>query len=219
MGMSVRKWKISESIHLLSDQRLWILTLGGSLLRRQRLGRKLEELVMEEGLSALIPEELARIGFREHEALRLCGFMELHRRLCRHSASLSAVNSPEEAYALFAPFLDLSEKEEFFLAVLDNHNRVRRVEPLAIGSESLCTVDVLHVLRCALRYQGRAIMLAHNHPSGEVNPSRFDIDVTHEIQTLCLRMRITLLDHIIVGRQGVFPEYYSFAQEGLIVPG
>ena len=188
-------------------------------MRRQRLGRKLEELVTQLGLSCLIPAELARIGFREHEALRLCGFMELHRRLCRHSASLSAVHSPEEAYALFAPFLDLSEKEEFFLAVLDHHNRVRRIEPLAMGSEAFCTVDVLHILRCALRFQGRAIMLAHNHPSGEVTPSRFDIDVTHEIQNLCLRMQITLLDHIIVGRKGIFPEYYSFAQEGLIVPG
>ena len=215
-----QNWKKDgdSSLGLLSDLHIWSLALNGPLRRREDLGIKLFNLVQERGMGYLQIESLKKIGFRSHEARRLLGMMELHRRLCRFSNHLDQISSPDDAYKLFAPFLNLSNREEFFIAVLDIQNKVRRIELLASGSEMACAVDICQLLRCALLFDGRSILMAHNHPSGCVEPSAFDLNLTQKVQMLCADIQMTLLDHIIVGREGLIPEYFSFAQEGILLP-
>ena len=102
--------------------------------------------------------------------------------------------------------------EHFMILCLDNRNRLIAKEVLARGTVDQTPVYVREVINAALRHHAKAVILVHNHPSGETEPSRADIDMTAELKTALSLVTITLHDHLIVACKTVV----SFKSLGLL---
>ena len=101
--------------------------------------------------------------------------------------------------------------EHFMILCLDNRNRLIGEEVLSRGTVDQTPVSVREVINAALRHHAKAVILVHNHPSGETEPSRADIDMTTELNAALSLVTITLHDHLIVAGKTVV----SFKSLGL----
>ena len=102
--------------------------------------------------------------------------------------------------------------EHFMILCLDNRNRLIAEEVLSRGTVDQTPVYVREVINAALRHHAKSVILVHNHPSGETEPSRPDIDMTAELKTALALVTITLHDHLIVAGKTVV----SFKSLGLL---
>ncbi|MCF8275588.1 MAG: JAB domain-containing protein [Flavobacteriales bacterium] len=110
--------------------------------------------------------------------------------------------------AVFNPkTIDL--KESFWVALLNRANRVLGVSMIGMGSVSGCTVNLIEIFQLAINTNSCAIVLCHNHPSGNVKPSQSDMALTQKIKDGCKLFEIVLLDHIILTRES----YSSFVDD------
>ena len=103
-------------------------------------------------------------------------------------------------------------QEEVKLILLNTNNKVLGVYSLAMGGITGCVVDVRIILAVALKTLATGIILVHNHPSGNLKPSREDIKITDQLKSSCDLIGITLLDHLIITKE----DYFSFADENLL---
>lgn len=123
------------------------------------------------------------------------------------------VRSSRNIYDIFMDFWDSTKieyKEDFYAMYLNRANRIIGIHHHSSGGLSGTVVDTKQILGVGLKSNCSAIVLAHNHPSGNLNPSQADIDITKKIKKASKLMEITLLDHVIITSNG----YYSFADEG-----
>ena len=102
--------------------------------------------------------------------------------------------------------------EHFMMLCLDNRNRLIAEELLSRGTVDQTPVYVREVINAALRHHAKAVILVHNHPSGETEPSRADIEMTAELRTALALVTVTLHDHLIVAGKTVV----SFKSLGLL---
>ena len=105
---------------------------------------------------------------------------------------------------------DIEYIERFKVMLLTRSNKVKGIISISTGGTSSCIVDNKMILQAALLSNSSSIIIAHNHPSGNLTPSEPDIKITNSIKEACKYQDISLLDHIIVTSQG----NYSFADEG-----
>lgn len=117
--------------------------------------------------------------------------------------------NPDNIYAVVSQY-SLCEKELFILITANNDHVFIKTHIMTIGTATESCVSVREIIRQALLDDAIAIAIAHNHPSGALEPSAFDIAVTDRIAEACTFMDIRLLDHIIVSKEG----FYSFVREG-----
>lgn len=103
-------------------------------------------------------------------------------------------------------------QEEFKVLFLDRDNKVLGVYNLSKGGTAGTVVDIKLLMVAALKTKAHAIILAHNHPSGNLKPSIQDKEITKKIQEACKFLDINLLDHIILTKDS----YYSFSDEQII---
>jgi DNA repair protein RadC len=106
-------------------------------------------------------------------------------------------------------------QENMIVLYLNQSNRVIAVYKMSTGGMTGTVVDIRLILATALKVAATGIILAHNHPSGNRNPSTNDIDLTHKIYQAAKLMDIHLLDHLIVTPDN--DSYYSFADEGKLI--
>jgi DNA repair protein RadC len=100
--------------------------------------------------------------------------------------------------------------EHFYVLYLNRANKVIGSMLLSTGGCNGTVVDVKVLMQGALLSNAQAIVMAHNHPSGNLTPSNNDLDITSRIKTACNYFEITLLDHLIIAENN----YYSFKDEG-----
>ena len=127
--------------------------------------------------------------------------------------SLHQVTCSEDAYKYLLPTYKegtICYKEYFKVLFLNQAKQVLGYTLISEGGITETSVDVRVILQAALLTNSVAIILAHNHPSGNLKPSRQDMDITRQVKEAARLMRITVLDHIILTDAG----YYSFADEG-----
>jgi len=103
-------------------------------------------------------------------------------------------------------------QEEFKCLLLDRDNKVLGIYSLSKGGTAGTVVDVKLLMVAALKSKAHAIILAHNHPSGNLKPSTQDRNLTKKIIDACKFLDITLLDHIILSNHS----YYSFSDDGVL---
>ena len=89
-------------------------------------------------------------------------------------------------------------REHFIILCLDNQNRLISEETMSVGTVNQTAVYTRKVANAALKHKAQAAILLHNHPSGEVKPSRADIDVTRDIEKALAAMGVALHDHLII---------------------
>lgn len=163
------------------------------------------------GLSA---EELCRFeGIGESKACQILSAIELGRRV--HSGHVRRgyrIGSPEDVVAFFQSELSGLKVEKFIAVLLDTKNQIINWEVVSVGSLNASIVHPREVFVRAVRKSAASIIAVHNHPSGDVTPSAEDRNLTIRLTEAGKLMGITLLDHLIIGKN----TYYSFKEHELI---
>ncbi|MDQ6829421.1 MAG: DNA repair protein RadC [Gemmatimonadota bacterium] len=155
--------------------------------------------------------ELAGVG--PVRAVTVHAALELGRRLASESRDEGApLRGPREVYAAFAPRLEDLPVEEFHVAILDSQHRLERDVTVTRGILNSSLVHPREVFREAIAERAAAIILVHNHPSGDPTPSADDRAVTEQLVAAGRLLDIPVRDHVIVGRG----RYVSFAEIGLV---
>jgi DNA repair protein RadC len=125
------------------------------------------------------------------------------------------VNSSSKCYQLLLQTWDENKidfVEQFKVLLLNRCNRVLAIYELSTGGITGTVADVRLVMTAALKANAVAIILSHNHPSGNLKPSRADLELTAKIKEAGKYLDIQVLDHVIITSEG----YYSFADEGVL---
>ena len=150
-------------------------------------------------------------GIGEAKAITIMAALEIGRR--RRDEELPrrpSISGSADVYNLLrGQMIDLPH-EEFWVLLLNRANRVIDTIKVSQGGTSATVVDVKLVMRSALQQLASAVILCHNHPSNNLNPSQADDKVTEKIKSAAALFDISVLDHIIVGEDG----YFSYVDEG-----
>lgn len=150
-------------------------------------------------------------GVGEAKAITLVAALELgRRRMPEHLPKLRPVMSSQDAYHQLAPRLSDLIHEEFWILFLNQANKVIGSEQISRGTISGTVVDVRLIMKQAIDRLATAIILAHNHPSGQLRPSEADRTLTRKLVRAGEILDVKVLDHLIISEEG----YYSFADEG-----
>lgn len=139
-------------------------------------------------------------GLRVEDAQRLVSAFELGRRIervrCSHEDS---VRAPGGVYRLMAPRMRGLERETLFVIALDGRHRVTGCHRVSEGTLTMALVHPREVYSVAVRESAAAVIVSHNHPSGDPEPSAEDFEVTRRLADAGKLLGVPLLDHVIVG--------------------
>jgi DNA repair protein RadC len=165
------------------------------------------------GLARASVTELQNVkGIGAAKAVEIKAALELvRRRLASSPEERPKVTSPADAANLLMSEMAFLEQEHLRLILLDTRNQVLATPTVYIGSLNTSVVRVGELFRAAIRENAAALIVAHNHPSGDPSPSPEDIHVTRQINQAGQLLDISLLDHIIIGQQ----RYVSLKERGL----
>ncbi len=150
-------------------------------------------------------------GIGSVKAIGLVAALELGRR--RQLAVIKEkqqIKSSRDAFVIFHPILGDLPHEEFWVLYLNRSNKIIAKERISIGGVAGTIADVKIIFKKAMELLSSAIILIHNHPSGNLKPSQADLNLTKKVVEAGKLMEVSTLDHLIVTDGG----YYSFADEG-----
>ena len=202
----------------LSDAELLAILLGSGSREESAVGLAQRILHSVEnnlhGLGKCSIAELQKFkGIGQAKAITIAAAMEVgRRRQLSRIREKPQVTCSRDAFNAIAPMLMDLPHEEFWILLLNRANRILSREQISLGGVAGTVVDAKVVYRKALEGAACSIVLCHNHPSGNLNPSQADIDLTRKLKKAGETLDIIVVDHLIVGDGG----YYSFADEGLI---
>ncbi len=200
----------------LSDAELIAILLGSGT--RSLSAVELAKIILNaagnnlNGLAAMGVPELTKIkGIGEAKAIAVVSAMELgRRRKASEVLDKQRITCSRDAYeCLRSEFMDLPH-EEFWILLLNRANHVTKKVAVSKGGVSGTVADPKIIFKTALDGLASSVILAHNHPSGNLKPSQADIQLTKKMKEAGTLLEIPVLDHLIVANQG----YYSFADEG-----
>ena len=204
--------------HALSTSELLAIVIGSGTARRSALGLAQDALAKADGslrrLGALPVAALTSVhGLGSARAVAIHAALELGRRLAAESRDEGApLRTPRDVWAAYAPRLEDLPVEEFHVAVLDAQHRLERDITITRGILNSSLVHPREVFREAIAERAAAIILVHNHPSGDPTPSADDRAITAQLVAAGRLLDIPVADHVVIGRG----RYLSFAEGGLL---
>jgi DNA repair protein RadC len=159
-----------------------------------------------------IPELCRLKGIGEAKAVTIAAALELgRRRQLSDIRERPRIGCSRDAFNTIAPLLTDLHHEEFWLLLLNKANEVFARERLSSGGMAGTVVDVKLLFKSALDARASGVIAVHNHPSGNLQPSQADIELTRRLRKAGELLDLPLLDHLIVSERG----YFSFADEGI----
>jgi DNA repair protein RadC len=170
------------------------------------------------GLSRCTAKEIATIrGIGMAKAVQLVAAFGLGQRLARETLVRQKLDSPELVHDLVAPELRALHKESLRVLLLDTRYHLLRMEEVSLGSINESIAHPRDVFRPAVIASAYAVIVVHNHPSGDPSPSQSDHSLTRRLAEAAELLQIKLLDHIIIGApaEGRLP-YFSFKEAGVL---
>ncbi|HFI0216180.1 TPA: DNA repair protein RadC [Streptococcus suis] len=178
----------------------------------KELSAKLLESISLIHFSELTPQELTNLGLSVNKALAISSIIELTKR------SLNAKKERQERVygsemlgkRLCKTYGD-KKQEHLVVLYLDAQNRILEERVIFIGSTTRSIAEPKEILHYAIKNLAKSIILAHNHPSGGLQPSPNDNAFTSKMEKVCELMDVTLLDHLIVTEHN---GYYSYREDG-----
>ncbi len=159
-------------------------------------------------------EQLQSIkGIGKSKACQILAAIELGKRLSRSSLEAKkSIKSPQDVVNIFIDDMRYLEKEYFKVVFLNTKNEIISYETISIGSLNASIVHPREVFNRAIKKSSASLILVHNHPSGNPNPSKEDINITKRLIEAGNIIGIEILDHIIIG-DGI---YYSLKENSII---
>jgi DNA repair protein RadC len=156
-------------------------------------------------------------GIGEAKSIELAAAFEIGRRLTRGGDLAPVLDSAERVYEVFGQDFLALRQESLRLILLDTKLRLIRMEEIALGTINECVAHPREIFRPAIIHSAFAIILVHNHPSGDTQPSHADRRLTSALREASTLLQINLIDHVILGSagDGRLP-YFSFRDAGLL---
>lgn len=152
-------------------------------------------------------------GIGEARAITIIAAMEIgRRRRDEEMVRNPKVSSSQTVFEVLQPIIGELPHEEFWILYLNNSNTILQQTQLSKGGITGTLVDVRLAFKTAIEVGATSIILAHNHPSGTLQPSAADKQITEKMKTAGLSLDIKVLDHLIITENA----YFSFADEGLL---
>jgi DNA repair protein RadC len=204
--------------HALSASELLAIVIGSGTQKRSSLALAQDALARCDGsLRRLASQPVAALtavhGLGAARAVAIHAALELGRRLAAESRDEGApLRTPRDVWAAYAPRLEDLPVEEFHVAVLDAQHRLERDITITRGILNSSLVHPREVFREAIAERAAAIILVHNHPSGDPTPSADDRAITAQLVAAGRLLDIPVADHVVIGRG----RYLSFAEGGLL---
>jgi len=224
--LTIREWAeddrprekmLRKGAQSLSDAELLAILIGSG--NRDESAVELSRRIMREckdNINELAQLSIADLckrfkGIGEAKAITIMAALEIgKRRKTSEILERKKITSSLDLFNLFESQLVDLPHEEFWIGLLNGANKVIEIKRLTQGGSRQTVVDIPMLLKMALEKSAQALVVAHNHPSGQNRPSHEDEQITRRIKAGCEAIGITLLDHIIIARGA----YYSFADEG-----
>jgi DNA repair protein RadC len=199
----------------LGDNELVALVIGQGSRQGGALRVATELLAAQGGIHGLaraMPDELARVGgIGRARAAQIVAALELGRRtLARAPTARVRIRCPRDAATFLLPRFGARPTEQFGIVLLDSKHRVTRTAILASGTLNTSIVEPREVFRAAALGTAAAIIVFHNHPSGDPTPSPEDVELTRRLAAAGELMGIDVVDHVVLGDT----RYCSFKEMG-----
>lgn len=151
-------------------------------------------------------------GIGEAKAISIAAALELGRRRREEEViELKKITSSKAVFDIMQPLIGELQHEEFWVLFLNNSNKVIYKTQISKGGITGTVVDIRIVFKLALEHNATSIILSHNHPSGKLQASEADIQITKKIKEAGKNLDIQVLDHVIITEKS----YYSFVDEGI----
>jgi DNA repair protein RadC len=205
-------WRVAYGVDTPAMADLLAVLIGGNQADAVA-GRLLARFGQASELDAAPVDELETVpGITRATAARLKAALALGRRLLDPPEERVTIGSPGDAARLLQPLLIGKDQEYLYILVLDTRNRVIGA-PLEIyhGSLNTSLIRVGELFKHGVRVNAAAIVVAHNHPSGDPSPSPEDVAVTRAIVDAGKLLDISVLDHLVIGN----PRWVSLKERGL----
>lgn len=227
MSLKIKDWALEDrprekllykGISSLSDAELLAILIGSGSNDKSAVDLAREILNLASNnlnrLGKLDVHDLVKLkGIGTAKAINIMAALELGRR--RKSAEIMEspkIRSSNDVYSIFNPLLADLTHEEFWLLYLNRSNKILSRHKLSQGGISGTITDVRLIIKKAIELLASSIIICHNHPSGNLDPSEADTRITQKIKEAAGYFDISLLDHIIVTDNG----YYSYADNGAL---
>lgn len=202
----------------LSDAELLAIILGSgsksesSITLAQRILSSVNHNWNE--LAKLTIRDLCKFnGVGKVKAIEIITSLEIGRRKSLQQAlKKEKISSSKDAYNILQPIIGDLMVEEFWVIYLSRSNKILSKEKISQGGITGTMVDNRLIFKHALELNAVSLIISHNHPSGNIQPSNSDIQITHEIKKAGNLLNITLMDHLIVTQTS----FFSFADENLL---
>lgn len=176
-----------------------------SLTLREKKG---EELLAHFGslrnMETATEEDLKNAGIGQHSSRQLLSIIELVHRYLTESIRVEVIRSPRDVVESIGQEMQLLQHEEFRALFLNTKNHVLAVQTISIGTLNASLVHPRELFKPAILRSAAAVIVCHNHPSGDTEPSSEDIALTRRLKEAGDIVGIELLDHIIIGTDGKF---------------
>lgn len=211
-----REKLIKRGIGSLSDAELIAILIGSGTQNESAVD--LSKKVLKSANNNLndlgklgIAELIKMKGIGEAKAITIIAAMELGRR--RKIADIlekQKISQSKDVFELFQPIIGDLPHEEFWILLLNRSNKIIDRFKMSQGGLTGTVIDVKIILKKAIEKLASSVILCHNHPSGNRNPSKADENITIKLKESAQLMDISVLDHIIVADNN----YFSFADDG-----
>ncbi|MBN2522117.1 MAG: DNA repair protein RadC [Bacteroidales bacterium] len=225
--MSIKQWSsddrprekmLAKGVQSLSDAELLAILIGSGT--REVSAVELARRILAESdnrlssLGKMGIAELVRIkGIGTAKAIAIHAALELGKR--RNSSEViekQQITSSRDVFTLCRSFLTDLSHEEFWVLLLNRSNKILEKYKLSQGGIAGTVIDIRLILKRAIELLASGIIICHNHPSGNINPSENDKTITEKLKIASGQMDIKLLDHIIVCDNS----YFSFCDENIL---
>ena len=225
-NFSIKNWaeddKPREKLMLkgkqaLSDAELIAILIGSGSRNESAVSLSKRILAsVDNNLNALGKLSLKQLmdfkGIGEAKAISIAAALELgRRRRVEETVELKKISSSKAVFDIMQPLIGELPHEEFWVLYLNNSNKVIHKSQLSKGGIAGTVVDIRLVFKMALEQNATSLILTHNHPSGKLEASNADKEITQKLKLAGEQLEIRVLDHIIITEKG----YLSFQDEGI----
>jgi DNA repair protein RadC len=198
-----RERLLKHNASALSNSELLAIILGIGT-REKNVLELSKEILSIHDLEKLSDESVASIkkipGIGLAKACQIVACFELGRRVTSYTKeTMPLVTCPEDVCRILAAKLRLQKKEHLIGLFLDTRKRLIKEETIFIGTLDSSIIHPREILKAAIKESAAAIIIVHNHPSGDSRPSDEDIEITRQITKAAELVGIPLLDHVIIG--------------------
>jgi DNA repair protein RadC len=201
-----------QGVKVLSDSELLAVILQKGT-REENVIDMSNRLISKYGvnkLSSCSLKELQEIkGIGKAKASQIIALFEFNKRHSLSKQNGKPIKSAKDVFDYAHPKLDGADKEHFMILHLDTRNRVIKDEIISVGTLNSSLIHPREVFKSAIKESANSVILVHNHPSGESDPSKEDKAITEKLFSAGELLSIKVLDHVIIGNE----TYYSFNEQ------